>query len=187
MESNEKKTTVIKKRGRPKGTFKKKKILPDPAILELKESGLAASEGEPIEVHETSDEAALSFKKKYPIAYKWPDFKFHHCMVMRGEGNMVEYDGLTNNQAAPHIIVNRGVGCPVTILLGKPVVLPNEIVEAIKDTTVRHPVVLGGTIDEKSNGFNGYEMRSRFKIMIAGPATPEEYEANVLIGTNRRA
>lgn len=179
MESN----TSLKKRGRPKGAIKKK-LEPNPDVQELKDSGLSASEGEAIESVETDLMAAR--KKQYPIAYKWPDFKFWHAMVMRGEGNMVEYDGLSNNQAAPHAVFNRGVGVPVTVLLGKTAVLPNEIVEAIKDTTVPHPIVVGGILDEKSNGFNGYEMRSRFKVMIAGPATPEEYEANVMVGKNRR-
>lgn len=182
MESNEVKKSSAKKRG-PKPGFKKK-LVPDPIIQELKESGLSASEGLAMDVNE--NEAMLALKKKYPVAYKWPDFKFWHAMVVRGDGNLVEYDGLTNQQAAPHVIVNRGVGSAVTVMLGKSVVLPNEIVEAIKDTTVPHPVVLGGTIDEKSNGFNGFEMKSRFKIMVAGPATPEEYEANVLVGKNRR-
>lgn len=179
MESN----PVAKKRGPKKGSLRKK-LEPNPAIKELKDSGLSASEGEGVEIEET--DLMVARKKKYPVAYKWPDFEFWHCMVMRGEGNMVEYDGLSNNQAAPHAVFNRGVGVPVTVLLGKSAVLPNEIVEAIKDTTVPHPVVVGGILDEKSNGFNGFEMRSRFKIMIAGPATPEEYEANVLIGKNRR-
>lgn len=177
MESNN-----TKKRGRPA----KKKLVPDPMLEALRDSGKATGEDEPHDIQPAYEDVANARKKKYPIAYKWPDFKFFHCMVVRGEGFAVEYDGLSNNQAAPNARFDRGMGSPVTVLLGKSCVLPNEIVEAIKDTTVDHPIVLGGTIDEKSNGFNGFEKRSRFKVMVAGPATPEEYEANVLVGKNRR-
>lgn len=188
-ELNESASTPItpkKKGGRPKGSVNKKKpkkvLQPDPILAEMKAAKKDLGEGEPHEVAPAQED----LRKKYPVAYKWPSMKFYHCMVMRGEGFMVEYDGLSNQQAAPYAKFDRGVGAPVTIVLGKPCVLPDEIVEAIKDTTVDHPIVVGGEINERSNGFNGWEKRSRYKIMIAGPATPEEYEANVLIGKNRK-
>lgn len=208
MESNETpipEATVatIKKRGRPKGATSKpkklkKKLEPNPDHVALVKSGLHVSESGFEETAKPDvDESHLpwihtakaqALRKKYPVAWKWPDQKFWHCMVMQGDYYTKTLENGGDIRSVP-ITIDRGVGSPVNILVGKPCVLPNEIVEAIKDMTVQYPKVISngpmGEIPENAGGFNGFELRSRYKVMVVGPASPEEYEAGTAIGKQR--
>lgn len=209
MESNdtpipEVTVAAVKKRGRPKGIPNKakkprKKLEPNPEHVALLKSGKTASESEPDFPQEVAGQAeeskpwvhrkeAQKLRKKYPIAWKWPDQKFWHCMVIPGDYLTKTLENGGDIRAVP-ITIDRGVGSPVNILMNKQCVLPNEIVEAIKDMTVQYPKIVTtgpvGEIPENANGFNGFELRSRYKVMVVGPATPEEYEANVSIGKKR--
>lgn len=196
-------TPVKKKGGRPKGsknTKLKKKLEPNPEHVALVKSGKSQSEVEVPEVEEAEPSSqpgipwvhthkAAELRKKYPRAWKWPDQKFWHCLVTPGD--MINFTIDEGDVRAIPITIDRGVGVPVNILLNKPVVLPNEIVEALKDMTIKYPKVkpVPGNpafAFENANGFNDYEWRSRYKVMVAGPATPEDYEAGTADGKNRR-
>ena len=195
------------KGGRPKGSKNghsmklRRKLEPNPDHVELVQSGKSTSESLPVaplpDVYEGIEipgtpwvhtKKAQSLRKTFPIAWKWPAQKFWHAVVYHGDHIRVDLE--TGDHRAIPLTIDRGVGSPVNILLGKPLVIPDEIVEAIKDMTTEYPIVLNAatsrTAFENANGINGFELRSRYKIMVTGPATPEEYEAGAKEGPKRR-
>ena len=170
-----------KKRGRKP---LKKPVEVDPTAKALAASGLTVAQEDTPHEHPAKTQTEEERRKKYRIASKWPCFKFYKAVVSRADATLKEYP-MAKEEMPDTQYFNRGVGSPVYLFLNREVIIPEEIVNAIKDTGVQFPVVLGNDITEKSNGFNHFENRARFRVSIVSEATPEEYEANVMIGKAR--
>lgn len=170
-----------KKRGRKP---LKKPVEVDPTAKALIASGLAVAQEDTPHEYPAKTPSEEERRKKYRIASKWPSFKFYKAIVSRADGTLKEYP-MYNEEVPDTHYFYRGVGSPVNIFLNREVIIPEEIVECIKDTAVQFPVVLGRDITDKSNGFNHYENRMRFRVSVLSEVTPEEYEANVMIGKAR--